>query len=359
MLKLIITAPVWSSRVLSASLAIAATVTVRSGNGDCRRNGQRCYLSAGAGTGDFSNPFSAADFSNAQHGPAAFIIVPWTLWVPSLSADPTATWIGASSTSSSAQGNTALYAVSFTIPNAFSSATLTLHYAVDDELGVGQQVLYLNGKALYLSGNPACSAVIGTANQAFAREDSATCTSIDSFLQVGTNWLYFDDVNLIGEAGIIFSATITTTDVVVSPEPSITSLAPAAAPGRSRTHNAHHQRQRFFSSSAVTFNGVAHPTTYISPSQLSVQLTSSDLAVPGNFPVVVVNPSPGGGVSQVVNFIVQPSVSAQVTIPGTSMPWRYSVVSGGLSSHTSMVLATAPSWPLHLTPAESHFHPAA
>lgn len=228
MLKLIIRC-CFVLEALSASFAIAGTVTVESGNGTVGGPDSEVTFLLGPATGDFSSPFTAVDFSDAQSGPAAFILTPWPGWVLSLSENPTAQWIGSNSTASTSQGNTALYAISFTIPDAFSSASLSLYWAVDDGLGSGQgdQFLYVNGNALYLEGNPACNSMIGVANQ-FNQEESATCTGISSLLQAGTNWLYFDDINLINEAGIVFSATVTTTDM---PEPATFGLIGSALVG--------------------------------------------------------------------------------------------------------------------------------
>lgn len=291
---------------LFASSAMAATVTVRSGNGNLGGRDSAVTFLVGPANSDFSPPLSAVDFASAQRGPAAFIISPFPLWLPSLSTDSTAKWIGSSSTSSSTQSNTAVYATSFVILNPFSSATLTLHYAVDDGLGAKQQVVYLNGHAVDLNGNPACTTIIGTANQ-FAQEDSAICNNIAAFLQVGTNWLYFDDVNLAGEAGIVFSATITTLDVLVSPQPSIASLTPAMVAAASDPLTLTINGSGFYSSSSVTFNGTSHATTLVNAGQLSITLGAPDLAVPGSFPVAVINPSPGGGRATIPLTVTTPS----------------------------------------------------
>jgi uncharacterized protein (TIGR03437 family) len=189
--------------LLTASLARPQAITVRSGNGSVGGRDSAVTFLQGPANTDFSNSFTQSDFSNAQQGPAAFIITPNPEWLPSLTADPSAQWIGTGSFSSSAQGNTALYAVTFTIPSAFSSATLALSYAADDRLGTIQQGLYLNGQAV-------CGNLISTSNVSDL-EHSVICTGINSVLQVGTNWLYLDNVNATGPAGLIFSATITTT----------------------------------------------------------------------------------------------------------------------------------------------------
>jgi hypothetical protein len=109
--------------------------------------------------GVFGHQFATADFSGAQTGPAAFIVPRNALWISGLSADPSAQWIGTNANAGCCQGNTALYAVTFPITKNFVSASLTLHFAA---------------------------------------------------LHVGTNWLYIENGNALGSAGLLFSATITT-----------------------------------------------------------------------------------------------------------------------------------------------------
>jgi hypothetical protein len=70
--------------------------------------------------------------------PAAFILSGLgTEWITGLSEDPTAHWIGTNPNAYTITGNgaTALYAISFTVQQAFSAAGMTMHYAVADNLG--------------------------------------------------------------------------------------------------------------------------------------------------------------------------------------------------------------------------------
>lgn len=71
----------------------------------------------------------------------------------------------------------------------------------------------------------------------------------------------------------------------------------------------------FNSTSVAAFNGIAHATTLVSPSELDVQITSSDVANPGAINVTVTNPSPGGGVSAPVVFTVGSSGAARGLFP--------------------------------------------
>jgi len=86
-----------------------------------------------------------------------------------------------------------------------------LNYEVDDELGELNAGIYLNGNALPLS-----TGIPGTTT-AFTSLQTYSDSNVAGDLVQGTNWLYLDDVNREAEAGLIFSANISTTN---TPEPS-------------------------------------------------------------------------------------------------------------------------------------------
>jgi hypothetical protein len=71
----------------------------------------------------------------------------------------------------------------------------------------------------------------------------------------------------------------------------------------------------FIASSSVTFSGASHPASLVSASQLNITLTASDLATAGSFPIVVMNPPPGGGSSNTITFVVQPSNPSTNPVP--------------------------------------------
>ena len=62
----------------------------------------------------------------------------------------------------------------------------------------------------------------------------------------------------------------------------------------------------FVNSSTVNFNGVSRTTTFVSATKLTSQILASDIGTDGTFPITVVNPAPGGGTSNAVNFTVSP-----------------------------------------------------
>jgi len=60
----------------------------------------------------------------------------------------------------------------------------------------------------------------------------------------------------------------------------------------------------FVSASTVDFNGTALATTFVSSKQLTAVVPASDIATAATASITVVNPSPGGGISNVVYFPV-------------------------------------------------------
>jgi uncharacterized protein (TIGR03437 family) len=92
--------------------------------------------------------------------------------------------------------------------------------------------------------------------------------------------------------------------VMLNPQPSISSLSPASATAGSGPVTLTIDGSGFIATSSVTFNGLIHQASFVNSSTLSITLITSDLGVTGSFPVVVTNPSPGGGTSNAVNFTV-------------------------------------------------------
>ncbi len=89
-----------------------------------------------------------------------------------------------------------------------------------------------------------------------------------------------------------------------NPVPTITTLSPSSAtagdPAQTLTVNG----TNFISASVVNFNGTNRTTTFVSGTQLTIQLTTTDLATAGSFNVTVTNPAPGGGTTAASTFTV-------------------------------------------------------
>ena len=117
-----------------------------------------------------------------------------------------------------------------------------------------------------------------------------------------------------------------------NPVPSITSLSPTSVAAGSAAQTLTVNGSGFMSASTVTLNGAAHASSFVSASQLSVPLSTNDMATTGAFPVVVTNPAPGGGSSSSVNFSVvtgTPTGAFNITVAASS---------GSLTHNTTFAL---------------------
>lgn len=82
-----------------------------------------------------------------------------------------------------------------------------------------------------------------------------------------------------------------------NPAPSLTSLSPSSVNAGSSEFILTLNGTNFIPASSIEWNRVALSTTYLSETQLEVQIPSSDVAVPGFADITVSNPAPGGGTS--------------------------------------------------------------
>jgi hypothetical protein len=84
--------------------------------------------------------------------------------------------------------------------------------------------------------------------------------------------------------------------------PSLTKLIPATATAGAATAQIAVDGQRFLPGTTILWNGVALETIYVSPTQLTALVPSSEFAAAGTAPVTAQNP--GGGVSPALTFTV-------------------------------------------------------
>lgn len=91
---------------------------------------------------------------------------------------------------------------------------------------------------------------------------------------------------------------------VNNPAPTVTSLSPSSVTAGAAVQTLSINGANFLSGSTVTYGGVAHAATFVSSTQLTISLSTSDQATAGSYPIVVTNPSPGGGRSNAVDFTV-------------------------------------------------------
>jgi IPT/TIG domain len=105
--------------------------------------------------------------------------------------------------------------------------------------------------------------------------------------------------------GTSVSRTFTITEVITNPEPAIIEVAPTEAqvggPGFTLTVTG----TGFVASSTVLWNGLPRTTAFVSPSTITAAITADDVAHESNNLIRVINPEPGGGLSQQsISFMV-------------------------------------------------------
>ena len=135
-------------------------------------------------------------------------------------------------------------------------------------------------------------------------------------------------------AGAVSGAVdFTVTASAGNPVPTISSLSPSSLAVGATPQNLTINGTGFLSNSTVTYKGITHAPTFVTATQLTIALTSADLATAGSFPIVVTNPLPGGGASNAVNFTVASGSTGSVSISPTTV----TVPEGGYQTFTATV----------------------
>lgn len=110
-----------------------------------------------------------------------------------------------------------------------------------------------------------------------------------------------------------------------NPVPAITSITPNSAVEGSSAFTLTVNGTGFVNGSQVRWDGTARQTTFVSATQLTAQILASDLVGTGQAGVSVFNPTPGGGVSNVITFNI---TSGQNPVPTLSSINPTSVTAG-------------------------------
>jgi hypothetical protein len=98
--------------------------------------------------------------------------------------------------------------------------------------------------------------------------------------------------------------------------PAIAALSPNSASREGPSFTLTVTGSGFVSGSAVQWNGTPLPTTFVSSTQLTAQVLTSNILIAGTDHVTVVNPAPGGGTSAAAQFNI-PCVIAASTAAST------------------------------------------
>ncbi|MFN0124907.1 MAG: hypothetical protein ACKV2V_30755 [Blastocatellia bacterium] len=89
-----------------------------------------------------------------------------------------------------------------------------------------------------------------------------------------------------------------------NPLPAITAIAPVSNVVFGNDFTLTVNGSDFVPVSVIRWNGSDRPTTYVSATQVRAVIPELDLGAPGIFPITVFNPTPGGGLSNAINFSV-------------------------------------------------------
>lgn len=105
---------------------------------------------------------------------------------------------------------------------------------------------------------------------------------------------------------------------ILNPAPTITSLSPASAPAGLTSLTLTINGAGYMATSTVTVGGVRHPSTFVSPGQVTIVLNNNELSGAGTLPVAISNAGPGGGTATATfNVTSEPAVSVTGTWRGT------------------------------------------
>ena len=189
---------------LAAGIGIAPAsadqiISLQSGNGPIASLDSQITFLRGPADSPFASAFLPADFTAARAGTSAHIITPHGSWQPKTLG--TAQWISDRSTGAS-EGSSVLYAIDFTITDAFvSAAAISFDFSVDNLIGGGPNpALFVNGTAL-----------TGTqTGDGFSGINNFSASGFNVLLTTGVNTLYINTTDVGGPAGLLFSATIVT-----------------------------------------------------------------------------------------------------------------------------------------------------
>lgn len=87
-----------------------------------------------------------------------------------------------------------------------------------------------------------------------------------------------------------------------NPVPSVATVSPNTATRGGSAFTLTVNGSNFLATSSVQWNGNARTTSFVSPTQLTAQISADDISAAGTDDITVLNPAPGGGTSGAVPF---------------------------------------------------------
>lgn len=199
------------------------------------------------------------------------------------------------------------------IPNVTSISPATVYVNSPTKTVTINGSGFLSSSVVYVSNYQNNSAAVPTT---YVSANKLTAQIPDTFFSgIGSDYIYVSNPQPGGGGGS--SATLQ----IVQGEPSITYTSPTSIVAGTASEPIIINGQNFMSTATVQWNGATVPTTFISPTQLQIQPTTSLLSTGGIVQLTVTNPSPGT-ISQFVNFNVTDPITVTVLdLPANDLVW--------------------------------------
>jgi trimeric autotransporter adhesin len=130
------------------------------------------------------------------------------------------------------------------------------------------------------------------------------------------------------------------------PVPSISSLSPNSAPANGAAFTLTVKGNNFVFGGGIYWNGVPQRTLFLNGSEVQADIPPSLISAPGTAKVQVLNPAPGGGYSNAVDFTINPTTSPVPSITSIQ-PTGTAVAGTGLTitvKGTNFVSTSVVTW---------------
>jgi PKD repeat protein len=143
-------------------------------------------------------------------------------------------------------------------------------------------------------------------------------------------------------------ATSNSVTFTITGTPTISSINPSCVGAGGQDFTLTVTGTNFVSTSTVAWNGMALTTTFVSPTQLTATVPSSDIAATGTATITVVNPPPCGATSNPVSLTITtgspPVINSPLTACGTvgDASFSYTITATNTSNNTTYTAAPLP-----------------
>ena len=188
-------------------------------------------------------------------------------------------------------------------------------------LNAGTQGPVADTYAYYQGTSMAAPHVAGVASLLYSINPSLTPARVLSILQSTATSFPGGSTCTISICGSGIVNAGAAVAAVSNPVPTITGLNPPSATPGGPAFTLTVNGTGFINSSAVRWNGSNRTTTYVSGTQLTAAITAADIATDGKADVTVFNPTPGGGASNAMSFVVGNPVPTIIGLdPSSAIP---------------------------------------